>query len=502
MFIGTPPTNLSFMGSEFYLGFPRNVIGSNNRTLTIYTLKTTSVQFSITSLAGFNYTNTTTAGNPATVNIPASHEVRGYSYPFRNLGLHITSLETEPIYVVAWSYYAYNAFMSYLGLPCHEQPTKNYTYYGVSTLGYLNYKTQILLVACKNNTNITVTPTQNIYLPINPQSSISAVKTIFAGTSHKFVLHAGQTLLLYQAYVDLSGTKIVADNPLSVISGHSLGRVPYGYSDADPLVTQVTPTITWGKTFLLSPHIGRINGQFYKIIAQNNDTIIQRKCGNQNSVNTSLSEGEVYQFDTTSGTYCSIISNEPIYIAQIGASTLYNSGYNGDPTLNTVPPIDQYVHSTQFKTFPIALSYYSILVPNDQYFNQGLIYDGTTYNYTWVTIYYPNGSIAGYGYSASASGIHTVEHVHSKGKLFISIYGWRTYGGYAYSGGMGLNPINPDPSLAEISFTSELYSVMEGNNEVLIYLNRSVNYKKSVSVRMRVYPIPVDTAIGRIFNYI
>lgn len=297
------------MGSDFYLGFPRNAIGSKNRTLTIYTLKTTSVQFSITSLAGFNYTGTTTAGNPVTVNIPASHDVLGYSYPFRNLGLHITSLETEPIYAVAWSYRPYHASMSYLGLPCHEQPTKNYTYYGVSTLGYLNYKTQILLVACKNNTNITVTPTQNITLPINPQSPISAARIIFAKTSHKFVLHAGQTLLLYQAYVDLSGTKIVADSPLSVISGHSLGQVPYGYIDVDPLITQVTPTITWGKTFLLSPHIGRINGQFYKIIALNDGTTVQRKCGNQNSVNTSLSEGEVYQFNTTSGTYCSIISN-------------------------------------------------------------------------------------------------------------------------------------------------------------------------------------------------
>ena len=50
---GTPPSTLSFMGSDFYLGFPRNFIGSKNRTLTIYTLKTTSVQFSITSLAGF-----------------------------------------------------------------------------------------------------------------------------------------------------------------------------------------------------------------------------------------------------------------------------------------------------------------------------------------------------------------------------------------------------------------------------------------------------------------
>ena len=50
-------------------------------------------------------------------------------------------------------------------------------------------------------------------------------------------------------------------------------------SDADPIVTQLTPTTTWGKTFLLPPHMGRSNGQSYKVIATNNKTNAVKTCG-------------------------------------------------------------------------------------------------------------------------------------------------------------------------------------------------------------------------------
>lgn len=489
---------MSSFGSEFYLGFPRILNAANNITFTIHTLKATNVQFSITTTdSGWQYTGTTTANNPAVVDIPLNYEVLGYSYPFRNLGLHISSLETEPISIIGWSYVAQYAYMTYLALPCHNQPTNKYVYYGVSTYGFSNFYSTILIVACKNNTNITVVPSQNITLPINPQSLLSATKLFLSGESHNFVLNAGQTLLLYKSYVDLSGTKIIADGPLSVLSGHSLSQIPLGITDTDPIVTQLTPTITWGKTFLLSPQPGKPNGQFYKVVAYLNATVITKKCNSDDPVNVTLTAGEVYQFNTSSSTYCSIISNKPIYIAQIGPSTFFNGGHYGDPTLNTIPPIEQYMHSIEFSAFPPSFSYFSVVIPNDAYFNQGIVYNGITYNLTWTNIYFPNGSIAGYGFnSGSVTGANTIRHTHPQGNIFVSICGWTTYGGYCYTGGMKLNPINPPPPMAEVSFTKDQFFVTEGSNEVLITLNKTVNYEEEVLVRMRVSPLSVDTAIS------
>ena len=288
---------------------------------------------------------------------------------------------TSHIYV-AWSESIYGYF-SFLGLPCHTQPTNSYVYYAVSSHGFSNFPGYILLVGCMNNTNVTIVPTQyaNITMPANPQSSISAYKTYRLGESNTFVIHAGQTIRMYQAFADISGSKIISDAPLTVISGHTTAQIPLGINDADPMATQVTPTITWGKEFLLSPHHNRDTGQFYKIIAHRPGTNIQRRCGTGPTVNATLSSGEVYQFNTSYASYCSLISNKPVYVAHVGPSTFFNGGTFGDPTLNTVPPISQYLHSIEYTRYFAIFSGVNLLIPRDQYFSNNLIIDNTLYSH-------------------------------------------------------------------------------------------------------------------------
>ncbi|XP_019855091.1 PREDICTED: uncharacterized protein LOC109583983 [Amphimedon queenslandica] len=473
---------------------------ATNLGLTVHTLKSTSVQYSIESLdEGFSYSGTTTAGDPDVVAIPLNYEVFLSSYPYRKLGLHITSLETEPVSVVAWSKNIYGYF-SFLGLPCHTQPTNSYVYYAVSSHGYSNFPGYFLLVGCMNNTNVTIVPSHyaNITMPINPQSPNSGYKTYLAGENNTFVIHAGQTIKVYQTYADISGTKTISDAPLTVISGHTAAQVPLGTIGTDPMATQVPPTITWGTEFLLSPHHNRNTGQFYKIIAHRNGTNIERKCDTSPTVNATLSSGQVYQFNTSNTSYCSLVANRPIYVGHVGTSRNFNGGTYGDPTLNTVPPISQYLHSIEYTTLFTTLNGVSILVPNDQYFSNYLIIDNTLRSISWTSIInFPNGTIAGYAFSASTSGTHKFTHSRNSGRLFLSVYGWPPYRGYAFSGGMGLNPIDPHVTHPLVSFTQELFIASEGNGEVIIYLKRKVDVEEEVSVRVSVAPQQVDTAEGK-----
>ena len=132
---------------------------------------------------------------------------------------------------------------------------------------------------------------------------------------------------------------------------------------------------------------------------------------------------------------------------QIGVSTQYAGGNFGDPSLNTVPPIEQYEHSIQFsELMSSGTSYYSVVVPNDAYFNQSLLINNILMNPIWVPIYASGGSIYGYGYSTSFNGTYTITHPNPNGTLFVSIYGWTTYAGHSYVGGMKLNPINIERS--------------------------------------------------------
>ena len=142
-------------------------------------------------------------------------------------------------------------------------------------------------------------------------------------------------------------------------------------------------------------------------------------------------------------------------------------------------------------------NYFSILVPNDQYFNQTYIYNGFTLTPTWTTIYFPNGSIAGYGYSTEFSGTSSFSHSNPNGNIFITAYGFVEYGGYGYAAGMKLNTINFNVDLREISFTTEEYYVGEGEGVVVVLLERYEGIPWSVSVVIKILSSQVATASGK-----
>ena len=109
--------------------------GSNLYTLYVHTMKTTPVNFYVVSLDGnFSYMGNASYNNPHKVAIPASYEVVNHTYSYRRKGLKVYSNDKEPISVVAWNFRR-SDIMSYLVLPCHKQPTTQYTYYVVSTSG-------------------------------------------------------------------------------------------------------------------------------------------------------------------------------------------------------------------------------------------------------------------------------------------------------------------------------------------------------------------------------
>ena len=444
-FILEPQIDLNTYSSEFFMGFYEHVHGSKERTLYVHTMKLTPVTFKVTSLDdNFSYVGTTCYQNPHKVAIPASYEVLDHTYSWRRKGLKVYSLDSESISVIAWSYRSQSDFMSYLALPCHKQPTTKYTYYVVSTLGWSDQTSQFMIIGCHNNSNVTIIPNNDITVPSDLQVSAAVNIIIKAGNSFNFVLHSLQTFFVFKPHVDLTGTNIISDSPLTIISGHEAARIPAGTYDADPIVTQLTPTITWGKSFLLPPHMGRSNGQSYKVIATDNKTNAVKTCGT-NSITERIifDESNINWFYTTNNVYCSIISDQPIYVVQIGVGQGHAGGNFGDPSLNTVPPIEQYVYSTQFSALlSSGTSYYSMVVPNDAYFNKSLLINNVLANPQWVLIYASNGSIYGYGYSTSFSGTNTVAHPNPNGKLFVSIYGWTSYAGYSYVGDMKLNPMS------------------------------------------------------------
>ena len=413
----------------------------------VLTKSTTPVQFNISSSTGFNHTGTTTANAATFVTIPSNLQVRESNYTYRHLGLHVTSSPSQPISVVLVGYTS-TPRSTYLALPCHDQPTDEYIYYGMSNDGGQNtnpytFYSQILLVGCRDNTTVTITPTQTIQLPQDPQESNSAIVTIIEGTSYTVTLHSLQTLLIAVQYEDLSGTKIVSNYPLTVVGGHDCTLVPQPYGDCDPIATQAPPTLNWGTQFLLTPLQNRTNGQSFKLIASENDTNVNITCHQSLNIN-SVSAGQVIIFDVSASLFCYVHCSHPCYIAELAFGRHYpffDASY-GDPLLMTVPPIRQYPHSVTFTTLPeMPTNFYSIAVPADAYFNGTVIINGVLTISNWFLILDSNGVISGYGYTTAANGSYTISHSHPNGKIYVSVYGFMLFGGYGYPAGMLLNSL-------------------------------------------------------------
>ena len=208
----------------FYTGFIGNLQEDLNLTLgfqlRVLTLREAPVIFNVSSSNGFNYTGNTTLNNPALVNISNSFEVLNYNYEYRNLGLIIQSSPSEPIFVLGIIEVYGETSSTFEVHPYIEHPTKEYVYYGISieTDTWAGYAKQLLLVGCKDNTNITIKPSVDITVSANLQQPTNETITVQAGESYTFILDELQTLVLYSTN-DTTGTKVISNKPLSVING-------------------------------------------------------------------------------------------------------------------------------------------------------------------------------------------------------------------------------------------------------------------------------------------
>ena len=464
-------SQISSYGSEFKVAYLR--LGPTLFTDTemiILTESVSPVQFSISSLNGSIHNGTTTRDTPAVVTLPSSLQVHETTFNHRQLGLLVTSPPDEPISLVLAVIILGEPLLTYLALPCIEQPTEQYVYYGISDSENLTttFYGQILLVGCRDDTTVTITPTHNVQLPDNPQLFNNFLVNVAAGSSHTVTLHSLQTLLIAVEDVDLSGTKIVSNHPLTVIGGHQCVQIPSGFEFCDPIGTQVPPTINWGTQFHLTPLYSRTAGQRFKLIASEENTVVNITCNNSSTSTTLTTPGSFFQYSSSYADFCYLKCSYPCYVSEIAFSRKFpvNIPDDGDPFLMTVPPISQYPHSVTFTTLPDApTNCYSIAVPADSYYNGTVIINGILTTLNWTPIRDTNGVITGYGYNTTANGSYTISHSHPNGKIYVSAYGFSSVSGYGYLTGMLLEPTC-------ITFNSDIYYATEGDTEVIVYLQK------------------------------
>ena len=207
-----------------------------------------------------------------------------------------------------------------------------------------------ILGGCEDSTTITITPTQTVSIPTDAQSSSSSLQFVTSGSDHQITLNKMQTLLIGKRNVDLTGSRIVSNKPLTVISGHECGIVPYVYDwlSCEHLTVNIPPTSTWGQEFLLVPNGGRNVGQYYKVVKV--PTVIH-KCNSVTSTQTLTSAGNSFTLLSSSTTYCYVVANKPVLVSNLAISS--GNENTGDAIISILPSLDQY--SNKYSIFSLTL---------------------------------------------------------------------------------------------------------------------------------------------------
>ena len=430
----------SSYGTDFYIGAMRNFREQTQHVwLYIMTTSSSPVSFTVENYTNVIITGTVNHKSSVNVSIPVSQVTLDSSYSNRNKGIHVYTNNGGLISVLVINYQS-ATIGEYVAYPSQDIANLNqYQYYAVSTRSIVDYTlSEVLLIGVKNNTIVTIIPTQNVTVPENIQNPSSPNVTITAGTPFSITLHRMQTFLFGALAVDISGTSIVSNKPLSVVSGHECGNVPDSVAACEHITEQIPPTVTWGRQFLLTPYSGR-SGQYYKILAAEDQTTFNFTCGNGNvsTVYLSTSGSTITKYSTTN-VYCSIVSDKPILVNQLGAG--HSVDNIGDPVISMIPSIDQYSEKMIFISPPISGSY--PVTSHVHYINiaatsqDTVLMDGSVLLLTWNTIYNDN-NIIGYGAQVQITDLNS-HTITSQSKLTVLVYGFGAATGYSYSAGVNL----------------------------------------------------------------
>ena len=418
------PCDRTNEGTDFWLTFPANYAPDPAQpvrlSLCITGLRGTTGTVAIPGL-GFLVNFVIPPSNEVVIVLPKEADLADANDLVEKKGIHVTASALVAVFGLNHVRYTTDG---YLGLPS-DVLGKEYIiqgYRNVHTAAPDLNGTQFALVACEDNTKVTIIP-----------SVTTGART--AGVPYTINLNSGETYQLRStndAPSDLSGTIVSADKPLAVFGSHLCANIPTAAMFfCDYIVEQLLPTSRWGNSFLVMPLQTRTGDTYRCLAAQDGTTVFV----NGLAV-AALNRGETFQF--VRSTPAEITSDKPIFVAQYANSSDFDGVVKSDPFMLTIPPSkmfrDRYLVCTAKVDFPD--NYINVIAPAAAV--GSVLLDG-------VAI--PAGSFAAIGasgYSGAKLAVGIGPHGLSGPLPFgLSVYGFAEYDSYAWPGGLSFGDAAP-----------------------------------------------------------
>ena len=427
---------------SYYLGFLTNYHGSGAAiSILLMTSETSAVKFSLEIPGEDHYHNGTVSSNHEVI-LNLSSTVQPILRSHQDKGIYLRT-DSDKVTVIGQNSFHFSSTSdTFFALPIIELDG-NYVYYGISvaSTGRANYGS-ILIVGTQNNTMMKLTVAQSLSVQVH-----STVTYLRRGREYSFVINRFQSILI-RSLLDLSGTKIITDKPVSVFSGHECANVPLGVGSCSHLKEQVPPTAMWGRVYYTAPLAGK-KSYTLKILAAYNSTTVNVYCNNSNIRSYSLDEKEFTTTVILTYRYCAIYSSKEVLVAQFSHGGTEDNNF-GDPMMTLVPATNKYLNKFDFSTLRyIARSFkhYVNIIVMEQYYQPNMIYlisggvNRSLVTQQWVPIRV-NNSIEAYATQVNISeGVTQVYHTNTLAQMMTIIYGFTRSDGYGHMGGFRLPTI-------------------------------------------------------------
>jgi hypothetical protein len=209
------------------------------------------------------------------------------------------------------------------------------------------------------------------------------------GQSIEVVLNRGQTYMVRGtgdaplAQNDFSGTRIVSNKPIGLISFHMRTPIPSsaGITSRDHLVEMLPPISAWGKRYVTIEYQRKARkGDFFRLLASQPNTSFTVRWYRNGQLRGSFSgrlqnPGDFWEYNQTtdygdSSIYGQSIweANKPVLLMHYSYSAIWDGDVNFDPFMIVVTPVEQYIRSTVFQTpasKAFATNYFNLIAIGD-----------------------------------------------------------------------------------------------------------------------------------------
>ena len=326
---------LDNQGTEFVIGFMTNIRKNIELELLVTTSSNSHVNVTVTAPLLFpgQILGYTEIRRGQIEKITLNKSLSGENVEHSNKGVLITATEEIAVF----------------GVNKEPNSTDGFVSFPTDSLG-----TEYILVTWSSDgefmiIGVTDGTIVNITLPtfVSTNLAVSYHNNKYTnGDVFTVYLNRYQTFHCYQHTGDFTGTKIVANHPVSVFSGAKSVAVSDTMTEktADHLVEHMIPVSMWGTKFVTISTPGRDIGDYFRIIASEDSTTISVP-GHNYTINAT--EYILLKVDT--GDYIMVTSDKASMVVMFGKSAKKKDNL-GDPHTTVIPPSPQYSSDYTFTT--------------------------------------------------------------------------------------------------------------------------------------------------------